>query len=99
MDAIVKVIEEAIGDVGEKAIEVYRGTVSDELRGAFKAMHEERKAAQARLEEQHDVNWANVYAELGLDKDGRYSIQRLTGQVFEKVPVDKLTAPEGGDQQ
>jgi len=34
--------------------------------------------------------WEKVYAELGIDPDGDYTINPLTGQIMEEVAVDSL---------
>ena len=70
--------------------EVYRGTVSKEL---LKEYQDGQKQAQAALDAWQQTRkecWKKVYVELGIDPDGDYTINPLTGQIMEEVAVESL---------
>jgi hypothetical protein len=88
-------IAEALkGLLGEKTTEVYHGTVDNDILAAVKEAEKELKEAHSAYEARRKEHWDRIVASLKLDPDGSYSLNKLTGQVTERVSVDKFKEDE-----
>lgn len=88
-----KVFEELLGGIDE-ATNVYRGTVNQEVVKEIKEAAQEFAAKFETLEKQMNEEkaktWSRIVNDLNLEPGNKYFIVTLTGQVFERVPKEKL---------
>jgi hypothetical protein len=57
---------------------------------AHRRFNDKLNAIEQQFRDHHKGIWEKIYTDLGLDPDGDYDFNVITGQVFENVPKEGL---------
>lgn len=94
-DIIEKILEEA---TKKRTTEIYRGTAKTEVLAEFKEAKQQLKAAEEAYKARHKELWDRICESLSLPQEGNYSLNHITGQVFEEIPIEEYRPEEAASE-